>query len=103
MPLHLPNHSNGFKQSCIVFITKQVVRQVLLFIPRFLYARRSRFDPLWTTMLVAGVESDGAPFLGLVNHIGTAFTEECLATGLGADIAVPIMRDAIEKKGGADK
>ncbi len=54
-------------------------------------------------MLVAGVESDGAPFLGLVNHIGTAFTEECLATGLGADIAVPIMRDAIEKKGGADK
>ncbi len=58
---------------------------------RFLYARRSRFDPLWTKVLVGGVQ-DGEPFLGLVDYIGTAFTEDLVATGLGADIAVPIMR-----------
>ena len=58
---------------------------------RFLYNKRSRFDPLWTTCLVAGMQ-EGKPFLGYVNYIGTAFTESAIATGLGADIAVPIMR-----------
>lgn len=58
---------------------------------RLLYNRRSRFDPLWTTVLVAGVQDVG-PFLGLVNYIGTAFTEECVATGMAADIALPVMR-----------
>ena len=59
---------------------------------RFLYNRRSRFDPLWTSVIVGGIEEDGSTFLGHVNHIGTAFKENAIATGLGADIAVPIMR-----------
>ena len=59
---------------------------------RLLYNRRSRFDPLWTNIVVGGVEEDGTPFLGYVNYIGTAFTETAIATGLGGDIAVPIMR-----------
>jgi len=58
---------------------------------RLLYNRRSRFDPLWTTVLVAGMQGD-EPFMGLVDYIGTAHKEESVATGMGADIGVPILR-----------
>ena len=58
---------------------------------RFLYNRRSKFDPLWTTVVVGGMQ-DGAPFLGCVNYIGAAYQESAISTGLGQEIAVPIMR-----------
>ena len=58
---------------------------------RFLYNRRSKFDPLWTTVVVGGIQ-DGAPFLGCVNYIGVAYQENAISTGLGQEIAVPIMR-----------
>jgi len=64
---------------------------------RFLYNRRSKFDPLWTTVVVGGIQ-DGAPFLGCVNYIGVAYQENAISTGLGQDIAVPIMRNLLEKK-----
>jgi len=66
---------------------------------RVLYNRRSKFDPLWNTFLVGGLE-DGEPYLGYVNLQGTAFTETLIATGLGGDLALPVMRAAMEKKGG---
>ncbi len=34
------------------------------------------------------------------NFIGTAFTETLIATGLGGEMAQPVMRAAMEKKGG---
>ena len=40
---------------------------------RVLYNRRSKFDPLWNVILVAGMQ-DGEPYLGFVNLQGTAFT-----------------------------
>jgi len=64
---------------------------------RFLYNKRSKFDPLWTTLIVGGIQ-DGKPFLGYVNMIGVAFTERAIATGIGADLAVPVFRNALEKK-----
>jgi len=66
---------------------------------RVLYNRRSKFDPLWNTFIVGGLQ-DGEPFLGYVNLQGTAFTENMIATGLGCDLALPVMRAAKEKKGG---
>lgn len=64
---------------------------------RVLYNRRSKFDPLWNTFLVAGIE-DKEPYLGCVDKIGTAFIDSKIATGYGAHIALPIIRDALEKK-----
>ena len=64
---------------------------------RFLYNKRSRFDPLWTTLIVGGLQ-DGKPYLGYVNMIGVAFNEKAVATGIGADLAVPIFRKFLEKK-----
>merc|ERR1712179_838267 len=62
---------------------------------RVLYNRRSKFDPLWNTILVGGMQ-DGEPFLGYANLQGTAFTESLIATGLGGDLALPVMRRAVE-------
>ncbi|KAL3201913.1 hypothetical protein MRX96_012185 [Rhipicephalus microplus] len=50
---------------------------------RIMYNRRSRFDPLWNTYLIGGLQ-DGVPFLGQVDMLGTAFESETLATGYGA-------------------
>jgi 20S proteasome subunit beta 7 len=52
---------------------------------------------LWNTFLVAGIE-DGEPYLGCVDKIGTAFSDSKIATGYGAHIALPLMREALEKK-----
>eukprot|EP00088_Acartia_fossae_P001882 TRINITY_DN10737_c0_g1_i2.p1 TRINITY_DN10737_c0_g1~~TRINITY_DN10737_c0_g1_i2.p1 ORF type:complete len:274 (+),score=61.01 TRINITY_DN10737_c0_g1_i2:30-824(+) len=66
---------------------------------RVMYNRRSKFDPLWNIYLVGGMQ-DGEPFLGYVNLQGTAFTETLIASGLGGEMAVPVMRKAMEVKGG---
>ena len=58
---------------------------------RFLYNKRSRFDPLWTTLIVGGVQ-DGKPYLGYVDYIGTAFKNDSIATGIGAGLGNPILR-----------
>jgi len=58
---------------------------------RVLYNRRSKFDPLWNTIIVGGMQ-DGKPFLGCVDHIGTAWTENAIATGMGAAMAIPIIK-----------
>jgi len=66
---------------------------------RVLYNRRSKFDPLWNVILVAGMQ-DGEPYLGFVNLQGTAFSDDIMATGMGTDLCLPVMRNAVEKKGG---
>lgn len=68
---------------------------------RVLYNRRSKFDPLWNTIVVGGVQ-EGKPFMGAVDMIGTAWTGDFVSTGLGAHFAIPIMTEALEKYGGAD-
>jgi 20S proteasome subunit beta 7 len=63
---------------------------------RVLYNRRSKFDPLWNTIIVGGIQ-DGKPFLGCVDHIGTAWKENAVATGMGAAMAIPIIDHELEK------
>jgi len=64
---------------------------------RVMYNRRSQMNPLWNTYIVVGME-DEKPFLGYVNMIGMAYEAPSLATGFGAHIALPVIRDAMEKK-----
>lgn len=86
--------------------------EVHAFLSRLLYQRRSKFNPLWNSIIVASVH-DGTPcalrlrlqrsrrsppcrprsFLGTVDKIGTAFTDDYLATGFGGHMAMPILRD----------
>ena len=66
---------------------------------RVMYNRRSKFDPLWNTILVGGMQKD-KPFLGCVDMIGTAWKEDIIATGLGGNLAIPAMQEELDKKGG---
>ena len=57
-----------------------------------MYQRRNKGNPLWNQLLVAGF-SEGRSFLGYVDLIGTAYEENFIATGFGAYLAIPIIRD----------
>lgn len=58
-----------------------------------MYNRRNKFDPLWNSLVVGGVASDGAPFLGTVSMIGSHYTDDHVATGFGAQLARPLFRE----------
>ncbi len=57
-----------------------------------MYNRRSKGSPLWNQILVAGFR-DNASFLGYVDLIGTAYEEDFIATGFGAYLAIPVIRE----------
>ncbi len=57
-----------------------------------MYDRRNKFNPLYNSLLVAGINKGGDSFLGSVDHIGTSFCDDIIATGFGAHIAIPILR-----------
>ncbi|XP_065062068.1 proteasome subunit beta type-4-like [Rhopilema esculentum] len=71
---------------------------ILSWITRYMYQRRSKFNPLWNTVVVAGFKK-GKSLLGYVDKLGTAYQENSIATGYGAYIARPLLRDALEKNG----
>ncbi|KAG6855164.1 hypothetical protein H0H87_007427 [Tephrocybe sp. NHM501043] len=62
-----------------------------------MYARRSKMNPLWNALLVGGVK-DGKRFLAFVDLLGTTYSASTLATGYGAHIAQPLLRQAVEGK-----
>jgi len=64
---------------------------------RVLYNRRSKFDPLWLDCVVGGY-SNGKPYLGFVDKIGTAYQSPIIGTGFGLHLGVPFIREAMEKK-----
>jgi len=63
------------------------------YLVRVLYGRRNQFDPLWNQLVVAGVRG-GKSFLGYIDSVGTSFEDDTVATGYGAYIARPLMRNA---------
>jgi 20S proteasome subunit beta 7 len=70
------------------------------YLGRFMYRRRSDFDPLWNQMLVAGLDGAGRPFLSSVDLLGTTFSAPTLATGFGAHLAQPILRRLVDDEAG---
>ena len=68
------------------------------YLTRVLYNRRSKFDPLWNSLVVAGVDkSDGKPFLGAVSMLGVKYEDGHVATGFGAHLARPLFREKHSK------
>mmetsp|Transcript_11616 Transcript_11616/g.11996 ORF Transcript_11616/g.11996 Transcript_11616/m.11996 type:complete len:230 (+) Transcript_11616:56-745(+) len=57
-----------------------------------MYQRRNKMNPLWNQLLVAGYQKDKL-FLGYVDMIGTAYEENYIATGYGAYLAIPLIRE----------
>lgn len=58
---------------------------------QLLYKKRSEMDPMWNTHVVAGPN-----FLGAVDLRGTCWTSSVVATGFGAHLALPLLRNQVE-------
>ncbi len=70
-------------------------RQTLNRLASLLYSKRSKMEPLWNDLVVAGFdESDGGFILGTTDKIGTVFEDDYVATGMGLHMALPLLRDA---------
>lgn len=67
-------------------------KEIHSYLSRLLYDRRSRFNPLWNSLVVGGLQRDGSSFLGVVDMLGASYEENYLATGFGAYMALPMMR-----------
>ena len=66
------------------------------YLAKVMYQRRTKIDPLWNQMLVAGLDADDKPFLASVDLLGTTFTSPTLATGFGAHLAQPLLRKVLD-------
>lgn len=103
-------------------------RSLHSWLTRVLYNKRCKFDPLWTTFVVAGLDQDKpwvglnlSPdllvissgvfkvnhlklilicdrFLGFVDKLGTAYTDPIITTGYASMLATPLIRKAVEDK-----
>jgi len=74
---------------------KLSTKNIYEYLCRVMYNRRTKINPLWNSLLVAGLEK-GEPFLAYVDLLGTSFKAPTLATGFGAHIAIPILRKYID-------
>lgn len=86
------------------------------YLTRVMYNRRTKMNPLWNSIIVAGHSSAAASinqgssqeapgdkdgFLAFVDLLGTTYSSPVIATGMGAAIAIPLLRKATD--GGAWK
>lgn len=71
---------------------------IFKYLSKVMYNRRSKMDPLWNAILVAGTDEDGKPFLSYVDMLGVTYTSPAMATGFGAYLAVPLLRQAVDSK-----
>jgi len=73
------------------------------YLANLFYARRSKMNPVWNAILVGGWDKNkNESFLGYVDLLGTTYSSPTLATGYGAHIAQPLLREAYEAKAGLD-
>jgi len=82
--------------------------QVFEYLSRVMYNKRTKMDPFWNSLIVAGWEkpsratqaekpdSEGEPFLAFVDLQGTTYAAPSMATGYGAYIAQPLLRKALQ-------
>jgi 20S proteasome alpha/beta subunit len=64
---------------------------------RMMYNRRTKVDPLWNSLVLAGIDpTTGTPFLGYVDLLGTTYQSSTIATGFGLHLAQPLLRKAVE-------
>lgn len=59
---------------------------------RVLHYYRNKANPLYNSLVTAGVEDNGQMFLGFVDLYGTNFVDSFVATGFGQHMALPLLR-----------
>eukprot|EP00245_Coleochaete_scutata_P005207 TRINITY_DN18575_c0_g1_i1.p1 TRINITY_DN18575_c0_g1~~TRINITY_DN18575_c0_g1_i1.p1 ORF type:complete len:259 (-),score=33.58 TRINITY_DN18575_c0_g1_i1:254-1030(-) len=66
-------------------------QEITSYLNRVMYNRRNKFDPLWNSLVIAGVR-DAEIQLGVVTMIGVHYSDSFVATGFGNHLAIPIFR-----------
>jgi len=67
--------------------------QITSYLSRVLYNRRTRINPLWNQVLIAGFDQASSnSVLGTVDLYGSCFYDDILATGFGMYLATPLLR-----------
>eukprot|EP00741_Cyanophora_paradoxa_P004561 tig00000808_g4429.t1 len=61
------------------------------YLGRVMYNRRSKINPLWNSLVVAGYRN-GQSFLGVTDMLGTTYVDNFVATGYGNYLAMPLLR-----------
>lgn len=69
-------------------------KQYASYVGRVMYNRRSKGNPLYMQTVVVGKKGNEQPLLAFVDHQGTYFEENFIATGFGAHLATPLLRNA---------
>ncbi|CAM38741.1 putative 20s proteasome beta 7 subunit [Leishmania braziliensis MHOM/BR/75/M2904] len=73
--------------------------EVFSYLHRSIYQKRCDFEPCLCQMVLIGAR-DGKTFLAAVDDVGTRWEDDCIATGYGGHIALPLLRQALEKNPG---
>jgi 20S proteasome subunit beta 7 len=55
--------------------------------------RRNKMNPLFNSVIVGGYDLNRGSFLGLVDLFGTFYEDKYVATGYGAHLAMPLLRE----------
>ncbi|CEM02127.1 unnamed protein product [Vitrella brassicaformis CCMP3155] len=66
---------------------------IAAYLGRTFYGQRSRLDPYWNQMIMAGWQkTSNEPYLGYIDLYGTTFPEDYIASGFGSYLAIPLLR-----------
>ena len=69
-------------------------KEIHAYLCRVLYNRRNKMDPLWNSLVVAGVDPlTGESFIGSVGMLGTSYTDSHVATSFGNYLSRPLFRE----------
>jgi len=70
--------------------------EIYSYLTRVMYNRRSKFDPLWNSLVIGGVGVDGEPFLvgagdgGVGVGVGVGFGCGCVGVGVSVGVGVGV-------------
>ncbi|ODV84183.1 hypothetical protein CANARDRAFT_29336 [[Candida] arabinofermentans NRRL YB-2248] len=68
------------------------------YLSNVLYNRRSKMNPLWNACIVGGFDSNDEIFLKYVDMLGVSYSSPSMATGFGAHLAIPLLREKVDKE-----
>jgi 20S proteasome subunit beta 7 len=73
------------------------------YLTRVMYNRRSKMNPLWNAIIVAGFDDKGKVMMKHVDLLGVSYSSPTLATGFGNHLAIPLLRKKVETEEDAAK
>merc|ERR1712093_261965 len=82
--------TNDFCESDGLILTPY---QVYMCLFRVMYNRRNSFDPLWNSLVIAGFHQQKT-FIGLINMLGTHFTNDYVVIGIANHIVRPYFKES---------